>query len=534
LIVDIITLTLGVYTGQIEISSSNATNSPVYIPITLYIRPENGILYVPQDYSTIQDAIDVALSEDTVIIDPGTYTGLGNRDIDFLGKAIVVRSVDPNDPSVVASTIIDAQGTPVDKHRGFIFQNGEDLNSVLEGLTITGGTTVKGAGISINTSSPTIKNCNIMNNSNTETSSYGAGIYCLRGSPVISHCSIINNTVRDRGAGIYTYGQYDGSYCPVISNCNISDNTATFRSGGGISCWSESVIIENCTVLGNHANDGGGGIEVLYGEEAIIANCLIVDNTSNYTGGGMEVDASKFLIQNNTIANNVAADHGGGVFFLSSAHDDIDLINNIIWGNEPEQIYLYYDLWPTVTHTDIEGGWEGVGNIDADPEFVDAVNGDYHLMPDSPCVDAGDPGFVAGEGEVDIDGEPRVMGGRVDIGVDEYNPLVIIEVEMKLTPEALYVNSKGKLVFAHVTMPEEIEIIQDDIERAVLNGQIEAVEILLSEGKSRIVTVEFDRGQLSEYLTGEELYGEVELVVNIELDGEVLQGRDVIKVMEAK
>ena len=61
----------------------------------------------------------------------------------------------------------------------------------------------------------------------------------------------------------------------------------------------------------------------------------------------------------------------------------------------------------------------GTGNIDIGPTFVDPVNGDYHLLPTSPCIGAGYPGTF-GVGEVDLDGEPRVMGGRVDMGVDEF------------------------------------------------------------------------------------------------------------------
>ena len=67
---------------------------------------------VPSEYATIQAAINASSNGDVVIIAPGTYTGDGNRDIDFLGKAITVRSTDPDDPSVVAATVIDCQNIP--------------------------------------------------------------------------------------------------------------------------------------------------------------------------------------------------------------------------------------------------------------------------------------------------------------------------------------------------------------------------------------------------------------------------------------
>ena len=84
--------------------------------------------HVPGMYPTIQAAIDACVDGDEVIIAPASYTGAGNRDIDFLGKAIVVRSTDPSDPNVIAATIINCGGTEADPHRGFCFQNGTDTS----------------------------------------------------------------------------------------------------------------------------------------------------------------------------------------------------------------------------------------------------------------------------------------------------------------------------------------------------------------------------------------------------------------------
>jgi hypothetical protein len=123
------------------------------------------------------------------------------------------------------------------------------------------------------------------------------------------------------------------------------------------------------------------------------------------------------IIRNCTFTNNSDEDYytTGGIKCNNSSPT---IANCILWGNEPEEIYLN-ESEPVITYTDIEGGWEGEGNIDEDPLFIDPNNGDYHLRWDSPCVDAGEPGAVGGTDEVDIDGEPRVMGGRVDMGADE-------------------------------------------------------------------------------------------------------------------
>jgi len=219
------------------------------------------------DFKNIQAAINDADDGDTVLVADGTYKGPGNRDIDFLGKAITVRS--ENGPE---NSLIDCENDG----RGFRFHTGERKDSIVSGFTITNGST-RGAGITCWYASPTIADCSIIRNTST---SFGGGIDCLGSSPIIVSCSIISNTAANLGGGIYC----DWFSSPAIVNCAIVGNSAP--TGGGIMCWtSSSPTITNCTIVGNVAGSGGG-IYVDYAESSpTIANSILWGNTADQVGG---------------------------------------------------------------------------------------------------------------------------------------------------------------------------------------------------------------------------------------------------------
>ena len=362
----------------------------------------------PADFSNIQAAIDDSNNGDVIIVaeSPG-YVGDGNRDLDFGGKAITVRSTDPNDPSVVQNTIIYCWGDQSEPHRGFNFHSGEGPNSVVAGLTITDGYADNGGGIYCNASSPTISLCSISDNS-AEFS--GGGIYCNQSSLTISHCTVQDNDANLSGGGIYC----TGSGSPTIKHSIIKGNSAETYSGGGIHCSNNSnPTVSNCIIYQNWCKgehgpilsgpyNGGGGICCRYSEPQII-NCSIVGNeTEMGRGGGVLCHYDgEIKIDNSIIWNNNApegAEIGVCHMFMSS----------------PENPTL------TVSYSDVKGGQAGafnfkgtinwqLGNIDAAPLFADPCNGDYHLQSTagrwypntqswvidgltSPCIDAGNPG----------------------------------------------------------------------------------------------------------------------------------------------
>jgi hypothetical protein len=209
---------------------------------TIYVDDDG-----PADFNTIQAAIDDSNDGDTIIVADGIYTGEGNRDIDFLGKAITVRST-----GGPRTCIINCQGQRWTEHRGFSFQNGEGPESVLSGLTITNGSTpgcggfAGGGAILCVDSNPTITNCIIADNraSNgcVHPDSWGGGIFCYRADPTITNCIFAGNFASTRGGGISCRQS-----SPVIINCTFTENMGNAVCSG----WESNFTLINCILWNN-------------------------------------------------------------------------------------------------------------------------------------------------------------------------------------------------------------------------------------------------------------------------------------------
>jgi len=330
--------------------------------------------------ATIQAGILAASEADTVLVADGTYTGPGNRIIDFGGLGIAVRSA--NGPQ---ECVIDCENSG----RGFTFRLGEGpAASVLEGFTITHGNGqdpndpqdpnypfVGGGAIRCyNGSSPTIRNCWIVANN------AGGGILCSpNSSPRIVDSSFLNNVGTAIGCSHNS---------TMISNCLIKEN-----SGGGIYCVGGSPSINNCLIAGNWTSWSGGGIECTSGSTATVNNCTIVGNHA-YAGGGFAAEFTDYPLM---------------------------VRNCIIWGNVATYGQQMCVSWGamTVAYSDIMaysyGGGIFLGNatvdwqhdIDADPNFLDYYNGYYRLGRNSPCIDAGDNTAIPADAP-DLDGDGDV------------------------------------------------------------------------------------------------------------------------------
>ena len=318
-------------------------------------------------FDAIQQGIDAAVNGDVVLVLDGTYTGDGNRDISYGGKVITLRS-----ESSPQNCIIDCEGTEDDHHRAFGFFGGETDEAVVKGFTITNG--VVGSG--------------------------GGAIRCEGGTgPTILNCIITGNAADHRGGGVYC----DNESNPVLINCTIRGNSVEYR-GAGISCdHGSSPTMLNCAITGNVADCRGGGVYCDHESNPMLINCIVSGNTAAMRGSGISCDhASNATIINSTVSANTG---GGDGIFLD--HDSSPTItSSIVWGNTSLEIGVWSGD-PVVTFSDIRGGWPGEGNIDADPLFVDPDNGDLHLLPGSPVIDAGDNTAVPAGVLADLDGRSR-------------------------------------------------------------------------------------------------------------------------------
>ncbi len=233
------------------------------------------IVHVPDDRPTIQKGINIASNGNTVLVADGTYTGNGNRDIDFLGKAIVVMS--ENGPEV---TIVDCEADSLDPHRGFKFQSGEGSTSVLKGFSIRNGCAVKGGGIYCNSSSPMIINCTFSENLASGLLGNGGGMYNYHSDPTLTNCMFsgnwATNVYANGGGGMFNDVSASSQ---MVTNCIFIGNSA-YWAGGGMLNTSNNLTVTNCTFSGNSAYSGSGMRN--QNSNPSIRNCTFIGNS-----GGM-------------------------------------------------------------------------------------------------------------------------------------------------------------------------------------------------------------------------------------------------------
>jgi hypothetical protein len=437
-----------------------------------------------------------------------------------------------------------------------------DATAILDGFTITAGNAIGfsdlpnwGGGMYNESSSPTITNCTFSGNSAGGMNGGGGGMYNKFSTPTLINCTFSGNSSwgkYNRGGGMYNKNS-----SPTLINCTFSNNSAQahlYGGGGGMSNAGSgsNPTLTNCTFSGNSANHGGG----MYNESSspTITNCSFRENSVNYAGGGMRNEDSDPIVTNCTFSGN-SAFVGGGM--RNEYYSSPTVTNCILWGNTAfagPQINNDGTSSVTVSYSDVQGGWLGTSNIDADPLFIGP--GDLRLLPTSPCIDAGDNTAVPpdtldldGDGDIveptpwDLDGRLRFIDDPctadsgngtapiVDMGAYEAN---YIEVAVKCTPLALNLGSQGKWLKAHFVLPEGSSPNDVDTNTpavvALFGVESDYMNIFINEDGLVEIEACFSRSDFCRSAISDD-DTEV-IVIGLLNDGRNFYGTDTIKVMD--
>ena len=393
------------------------------------------------DWSTaatnIQDAIDAAVAGDLVIVSNGTYN-VGGRAVYgaatnrvVIDKAITVQSVS----GVNATFIVGNLRSPF--IRCAYLTNG----ALLSGFTLSNGAAAFTGDIFR-------EQC-------------GGGVWCENNSAVVSNCVFTGNQALQNDGGAAFQGTLfncvltnnsanrgGGAYSNVLIDCTLTKNTAFYQnldSGGG-AIYS---TLTDCLLIGNRCNGGGGGAAF-----SVLTSCVVSNNTGNSAGGGVCMGVANYcLISSNRTFNagggaysnilsncvlkyNLASGNGGGAY--GSVLVNCTVVSNStpsgsgagggIYGGSASNSIVYYNLSSKVPDFPANMtmnycctpviATNGLGNITNEPAFMNLAGGDFHLQSNSPCINAGNNAYVTVTN--DFDGNPRIVGGTVDMGAYEY------------------------------------------------------------------------------------------------------------------
>lgn len=345
-------------------------------------------------FCDVMDAVAAAADGDTIHIAPGAYfeNVVIGKDLTLIGTG------------GEQVTILDGSGSgPV------IRVVGASLS--LAGLTITNGLTDYGGGISALDffgygAQVSVRDSIITGNfvSPGGRSASGAGIFCFRVS-----LTLIDSTVTNNSAGLGTGGIHFDHGSLHMTNSVVSGN-----SPGGI------VASGEVTVVGSTIRDNVAFGVAVFGDayEPYERGTLTLTNTTVSGNSGLGILVGTYdpyyaypadgALENSTVTGN----SGGGLRVCGSLADpsSTSIQNSILWGNGASSISLSgTGASTTAEYTLVEGGWPGSGNLDADPLFVDAPNGDFRLLPGSPCIDAGNNMAVPPGVWLDLGGKRRFI-----------------------------------------------------------------------------------------------------------------------------
>ncbi len=412
------------------------------------------------------------------------------------------------------------------------------INCIFSGNEVA-GEYCYGAGLYNHNSNPIITNCTFSDNWGWGTG-YGGGMYNRDSDPTIVNSTFGNNWAKRGGGGMYNYNSE-----PTVINCTFSDNRS-YRGGGMVNGISRP-IITNCTFTGNWGYFDGGGMANLQSDPTV-TNCTFSDNGSPlddyeyHRGGGMHNSLSSPTVTNCTFSGNSANEYGGGMYnfysdpnitncifvgnkvvtengygggIYNAENTTVTIINCILWANTASnvpQIYSDANSMALAAYSDVQDGYTGIGNINADPCFVVPgywkdpgntpndpnddiwIHGDYHLKSagwrwdsirsrwdyddvTSRCIDAGNPGSPLADEPLTTPDDPNniygrnlrinmgAYGGTAEASIPPYDWALLSDIDnngsVNLTDWALFASlwlQSGDELFADFNLDTSVDI----------------------------------------------------------------------------
>ena len=334
-------------------------------------------------YTSLQSALTAAISGGEIWVASGTYrpTTTTNRGFSFalkngvgiyggfVGTETSRSQRDPATNVTILSGDIGTPGISTDNSYHVVTADSTvSASAVLDGFTITGG-----------------------NASGAAPDNLGGGLLGSNASPTVARCAFTGNSASDRGGAV----RVDGGNAAFL-DCNFTGNSAGV-AGGAVSAGTVAgLTLTRCLIRGNTAGDGtrGGGIDVT--NNVAVTDCLIAQNSNN---------GVVFFQGGNGLADTTVTGHGGyGVSALSGTST---ITNSILWSDATGEIFLGISGSLNVSYSDVQGGFGGSGNINADPHFVNPGAGNWKLGSGSPAVDSGNNAAVPAGITTDLAGLPR-------------------------------------------------------------------------------------------------------------------------------
>jgi parallel beta-helix repeat protein len=415
-------------TGSLTPQSSLAP-SVRYVALTC-TNPMPPYLDWTNAATNIQDAVDAAVAGDLVLVSNGTYNVGGrvvygastNRVV--VSKAVTVQSV--NGPTATTiSVFYNPAGTRPNVRCVYLTNNASLIGFTLAtGGARTSGDVIleqSGGGVWCESSSAVVSNCVLSGNFSPQ---YGGGAF--RGT--LFNCLLTNNSGGSGG----------GACSNALFNCTLAKNVASGRNlnngGGAMGC-----TLSNCLLVANQCFSAGGGGGAAF---STLVSCVVSNNYASQNGGGVFMSAASYsLISSNraylgggaysnvltgcVLQNNLALGSVAGAADIAVLLGCTVVSNNPgIWGGTATNCIIFYNINNTVDTKSvaysctIPAAGLGPGDITNAPLFVNLAGGDYHLQSNSPCINSGLNAAVTVSN--DFDGNPRIVGGTVDMGAYEY------------------------------------------------------------------------------------------------------------------